>query len=71
MSRYEEVFEGKNRLAKRAGEFGRNVVAYRKSGKPSELAEVKSSLSEAVKAADYPIEELGGLTPLEGLILSI
>jgi len=40
-------------IAKRAQAFGMHVVAYRKSGKPSKYAEVKSSLEEAIKQADY------------------
>ncbi len=40
-------------VAKRAQAFGMNVVAYRKSGKPNDYAEVKSSLEEAVQDADY------------------
>ncbi len=40
-------------LAKRASAFGMKVAAYRKSGAPSELAEVKPSLAEAVEEAEY------------------
>ncbi len=40
-------------VAKRASAFGMKVVAYRQSGKPSELAEVKPSLAEAIAGADY------------------
>ncbi|MCK5516244.1 MAG: hypothetical protein KAI39_05155 [Desulfobulbaceae bacterium] len=40
-------------VAKRAAAFGMKVVAYRHSGKPSEFAEVKSTLQEAVKDADF------------------
>ncbi|RKX78001.1 MAG: hydroxyacid dehydrogenase [Spirochaetes bacterium] len=40
-------------VAKRAKAFGMKVVAYRKSGKPSEWAEVKNTLSEAVEDAEY------------------
>ncbi len=40
-------------LAKRAGAFGMNISAYRKSGLPSEYAAVKKNLEEAVKDADY------------------
>ena len=40
-------------VAKRAKSFGMKVVAYRKSGKPSQFAEVMSSLQEAVKDADF------------------
>jgi len=40
-------------VAKRARAFGMRVVAYRKSGRPNDYAEVKSSLEEAVKDADY------------------
>jgi len=40
-------------LAKRAGAFGMTVVAYRKSERPSEVAQVKHSLAEAVMDADY------------------
>lgn len=40
-------------VAKRAQAFGMTTVAYRKSGKPNDFADVKSSLTEAVKDADY------------------
>ena len=40
-------------VAKRARAFGMRVAAYRKSGKPSEYAEVKKSLAEVLKEADY------------------
>lgn len=40
-------------VAKRADAFGMKVVAYRQSGKPSELADVKPSLAQAVADADY------------------
>ncbi len=40
-------------VAKRAKSFGMKVVAYRQSGKPSEFAEVKSTLQEAVQDADF------------------
>ncbi len=40
-------------MAKRAGAFGMNVVAYRRSGRPSEYADVRPTLEEAVKDADY------------------
>lgn len=40
-------------VAKRAQAFGMKVVAYRKSGRPNDYAEVKSSLEEAIKDADY------------------
>jgi len=40
-------------VAKRAKSFGMKVVAYRQSGKSSEFAEVKSTLPEAVKDADF------------------
>ncbi len=40
-------------VAKRAKAFGMEVVAYRRSGKPSEYAEVKPSIEEAVSGADY------------------
>lgn len=40
-------------VAKRAKAFGMRVVAYRKSGKPSEWAEVKPTLEEMLKEADY------------------
>jgi len=40
-------------VAKRASAFEMKVVAYRQSGKQSELAEVKSSLAQAVADADY------------------
>ncbi len=40
-------------VAKRAAAFGMKVKAYRKSGQPSEFAEVKSTLQEALAGADY------------------
>lgn len=40
-------------VAKRARAFGMNVLAFRKSGKPSEHAEVKPTLEEVLKEADY------------------
>jgi D-3-phosphoglycerate dehydrogenase len=40
-------------VAKRASAFGMKVKAYRKSGQPSEYAEVKPTLPEALKDADY------------------
>ena len=40
-------------FAKRAKAFGMNIDAYRKSGKPHEIASVKPTLAEAVKDADY------------------
>jgi len=40
-------------VAKRATAFGMKVVACRKSGQPSEHAEVKATLAEAVADADY------------------
>ncbi len=40
-------------VARRAQAFGMKVVAYRRSGKPSSLAEVKPSLTQAVADADY------------------
>jgi D-3-phosphoglycerate dehydrogenase / 2-oxoglutarate reductase len=40
-------------VAKRAKAFGMTVVAYRQSGRPSEHAEVKPTLLEAVAGADY------------------
>jgi D-3-phosphoglycerate dehydrogenase len=40
-------------VAKRAKAFGMNVLAYRKSGKPSDFADVKQSLEEVLKEADY------------------
>jgi D-3-phosphoglycerate dehydrogenase len=40
-------------MAKRASAFGMKVKAYRASGKPSEYAEVKSTLKEALEGADY------------------
>ncbi len=40
-------------VAKRAKVFGMKVVAYRQSGKPSQFAEVKSTLKDAVKNADF------------------
>ncbi len=40
-------------FAKRAKAFGMNINAYRKSGKPHEIAQVKPTLAEALKDADY------------------
>jgi len=40
-------------VAKRAKAFGMKVVAYRKSGQPSQYADVKATLTEAVADADY------------------
>lgn len=40
-------------VAKRAKAFGMNVIAYRKSGKPSEWAEVRPTLEEVLAEADY------------------
>ena len=40
-------------VALRAKAFGMKTVAYRKSGEPSDYAEVKSSLKDAFAAADY------------------
>jgi len=40
-------------VAKRAKAFGMRVIAYRKSGKPSEWAEVKPTLEEMLREADY------------------
>jgi len=40
-------------VAKRAQAFGMKVVAYRRTGKPSEFAEVMPSLARAVADADY------------------
>jgi len=40
-------------VAKRAKAFGMKVLAYRKSGKPSEHAEVRSSLAEVLEESDY------------------
>jgi D-3-phosphoglycerate dehydrogenase len=40
-------------VAKRAAAFGMKVVAYRQSGKPSKYADIKPTLKEAVKEADY------------------
>ena len=40
-------------VAKRAAAFGMKVVAYRQSGKPSKYADIKTTLEEAVKEADY------------------
>lgn len=40
-------------MAKRCKAFGMNVVVYRKSGKPSDYADVKKDFGEAVKDADY------------------
>lgn len=55
-------------VARRARPFGMNVIAYRRSGKPSELAEVKQGLDDVLAAADI----LSLHTPLtpetEGLI---
>jgi D-3-phosphoglycerate dehydrogenase len=40
-------------VAKRAKAFGMKVISYRKSGKPSEHADVKPTLEEMLKEADY------------------
>lgn len=40
-------------VAKRATAFGMKVKAYRQSGKPSEYADVKPTLKEALDGADY------------------
>lgn len=40
-------------VAKRAAAFGMKVVAYRPSGKSSKYANIKTTLEEAVKEADY------------------
>ena len=40
-------------LAKRAAAFGMNITSYRKSGLPSEYADVKHNIEAAVKNADY------------------
>jgi D-3-phosphoglycerate dehydrogenase len=40
-------------VARRARAFGMKVIAYRKSGKPSEHAEVKKTLKEVLQQADY------------------
>ncbi len=40
-------------FAKRARAFGMELTAYRQSGKPHELAEVKPSLAAALAGADY------------------
>lgn len=40
-------------VAKRAKAFGMNVISYRKSGKPSEYADVRQSLDEVLRQADY------------------
>jgi len=40
-------------VAKRAKAFGMNVIACRRSGKPSEHAEVRKCLDETLKDADY------------------
>lgn len=40
-------------VAKRAKAFGMRVLAYRKSGRPSEWAEVKPTLEEVLREADY------------------
>jgi phosphoglycerate dehydrogenase-like enzyme len=55
-------------IAKRGAAFGMKVVAYRQSGRPSEYAEVKSSLTEAVKDADYVALSLPLTPTTEGLI---
>ena len=40
-------------VATRAKAFGMNVISYRKSGKPSEHAEVLPNLEDVLKQADY------------------
>ena len=40
-------------VAKRAAAFGMKVIAFRKSGAPSEFAEVKATLDELLTEADY------------------
>ncbi len=40
-------------FAKRAKAFGMDIKAYRKSGKPHEIADVKPTLAEALEGADY------------------
>ncbi len=40
-------------VAKRAAAFGMKVKAYRQSGRPSEFADVKLTLQEALEGADY------------------
>lgn len=40
-------------VAIRAKAFGMNVISYRKSGKPSEFAEVRPNLEDVLKDADY------------------
>ena len=40
-------------IAKRATAFGMKVIAYRQSGQPSKYADVKTSLQEAVREADF------------------
>jgi D-3-phosphoglycerate dehydrogenase len=40
-------------VAKRAKAFGMKVISYRKSGKPSEYADVRKSLDEVLEEADY------------------
>jgi D-3-phosphoglycerate dehydrogenase len=40
-------------VAKRAKAFGMKVISFRKSGKPSEFADVKPTLEEMLKEADY------------------
>ncbi len=40
-------------VVKRAAAFGMKVVAYRQSGKPSQFAEVKKTLKDAVLNADF------------------
>ena len=55
-------------VAKRAQAFGMTVKAYRQSGKPSEYADVKPTLAEALAGADY-ISMHTPLTPAtEGMI---
>lgn len=40
-------------MAKRCKAFGMETVAYRKSGKPNDYADVKSTLGEALNGADF------------------
>ncbi|MDJ0985901.1 MAG: NAD(P)-dependent oxidoreductase [Desulfobacterales bacterium] len=40
-------------IAKRAAAFGMKVTAFRQSGRPSKYADIKTTLQEAVREADY------------------